>query len=1311
MNRQQTPNRHHVHCLLLPLGLLLALAAAVVPAAEPPLQAVPQAVIRLPLCTTPAVTDGVLAPGEYDDAVVLGGDFTRYASPVSPYPNSPVVYLKRDRERLYIAYDNPLGPGERPKMGGCLPDNPGVCADNAVELYLMPRVKTGALLSFIQFAANARGVVYDTWVTPQIGISDVAGFSIDWRVRSTLTPGHWTTELAPRFADLRIGDTRQGEYFDADFCRDGGFGTSGASGYAAVFSGVQTGTGVRVVFDEKAPIVQWLSFGAFDQNLFNPKLRLRASGTAGSYTVTARVTDATPDAVTLVCKELYAESETLRLAKGGTAEFAPEFALPPQSKGIASYRIVDEKGTVVFFRQLPFTTGNPAIAYAKLESKPLVVKAEMAPSYGRILAAADIIDLPGDKAAVQVEASVWCAGQAEPLATATISKFPFDYGQAILQVSPGTLPAGAYEVRFKAGHRSTGQPLVPEERITLVRTVYEWENNSIGVTDKAFHPWTPMTVTGDKAFCWGREYTFTGLGLPASVLTLQPEPSRGASIADVLAAPVAVVAERAGKALTWHEGTNSVKLVNEVQVDVAGSAAADGLKAEVAGTLELDGFYKLRLKLTPTAPLPLDSLRVEVPLPTAAARLFNHSGEGMRTNKTFADFADCGNGVLWDSKRAAHNALVKGNFVPTTWIGDEDRGIAWMCDSDRGWVTTFDKPCLDVVRKGRTTTFRMHLLNKPGVLAKPIEVTFSLQATPVRPRPKGGSWKKEGWYGWSQFDKPLIWDKCFDEYAAGKGYKWYLTEEAKKTDRWWRYFCFNSDRIAASDPTYGQIVKDFGAEWYVDAPLAFVQNKLHTDFILWAYKQWHDKAGLKGSYHDNTFAVAWPGLINDSGWVDDDGNLRAGYGVMAYREFAKRERAYWLSVGPPPVIKNHTTDAPIVGYLGFADFWMDGENGGYPDLAVPDPDFVDRWYNRTGMANLRISLGRQWGVMPQYLYTWKPDPTQAVLGLFDIDHTYWRMNKVTADFGRAEADCDYIPYWDVRHLTRVTKGGPDVLTATWRRPGRVRVQVSNLSAEDRRVNVTLDLAGLGLPATIVATDEQSGLQADVRGDTIKGLPISRHSYRVLLLAAPGTFPAASAATPPAAAGARLKRLCRTFETVGKDWQPKGSGTWDTWCNTLRLNGKDGSIIALPFVEEKASVQVRIQASGCFWDAGPSLLLSWGKDRYVQLLAGNMCPMPNGPKVQAVAVNGGKPVVPLAIGTEAGVATWVRITLQADTILFLYSSDGQAWTTLQTVPRTGFEGAPERLILGLPSAGANEFHTGTGRGSGMAFFADLATTRE
>jgi hypothetical protein len=647
--------------------------------------------------------------------------------------------------------------------------------------------------------------------------------------------------------------------------------------------------------------------------------------------------------------------------------------------------------------------------------------------------------------------------------------------------------------------------------------------------------------------------------------------------------------------------------------------------------------------------------------------------------------------------------MVTGNFLPTVWIGDDDRGVAWMCDNDRTWVTDLDKACLDVVKQGGETSFRMHLLNKAGVLTKPIEVTFGFQPTPLRPRPPGGSWKKERDYGWSWFDRPLIYDGCFDTNRPNRAAEenpWYRDEQAKKDGKWWRYFCFNSDRIPESDPLYGQIVKDFAPEWYINAPLSFVQNKSHTDFILWAYKQWHDKLGLTGVYHDNTFTVSWPGVINDVGWVDDEGRTRAGYWVMAYREFMKRERVYWLSVTTPPVLKTHITDAPIAGYLGWADWWLDGENGGYPDFTkVANPDFVDRWYNRKGMANLRITLGRQWGTMPQYLYTWGRDATDAVLGLFDL--RYGSVMAVTSqkgkfNFGWNETDSEYIPFWDVRKLAQVTKGGPDVLYAIWKRPGRTRLMVSNLADEDRTVTVKLDMAGLGLPPSAIVTDEQTFEAVPCKDGVVSGLAVNRHNYRLLLIGPPDEF------TPvdPSRGQALLPKKVLfhdTFDSLRDDWQtvisPLAKGMAGSQKENFISVAGNLRILSAPFTfgavyrampVDNVVVQAKIRQGEFVGHPGyqPMLALYWGPNKVVRILTGE-----ENFKTTATGGADGKNTFNKE-GDVSGLINWVKITLRPDEIVFDTSLDGFAWKRLHSQPRAGYEGKPEFVFLGRAKPGAN-----------------------
>jgi len=1276
-------------------------------------------VITLPLSKAVPAVDGTLAAGEYGDAVVLGGSFKGWG--VSPRPQSPTVWLKRTADRLFIALDNPLKEGERPSMRGAVPDNPGIALNNAIELFFLPHLPPGELLQYMQFIGNARGCVYDAISRPQVGVTYVAEFNRPWLYRNRVVPGHWFAEISCTFADINVSGTANGEWFDFDVGRDGGTGPKGVHSYAMAYHLIQTGMGVRVVFDDEAPAAQWLSFGDFEQARFNPHLRLVGQGRADTLTVEFVVTGA-EKAADGAYPGIFRETRQVALAADGAVDVQFDRPLDPKSKGIAHYRISDKDGKVLFLRELPFTTNNEAPPlYPQAVAQPLVVTARTAPSYGRIEVTADIIDYPGDRADAVVDAVVTRDGR--ELGRARLDRFTLDFASGIVEV--GSLAPGECTVLFQILGRGSGKPLGPTAEVKLTRTVYPWEGNQLGISDRVPEPWTPVEVTGgggqggggppagtadapggDKAFkarVWGREYAFSGLALPASILTRQPNPARGPEVTDVLAGPVRVVAEVDGRVQAWEEGRLARTAASDLSVALAGTGHTPSLGAEVTGTLDYDGFYTVTLTLTPKDATAYTSIRVEVPVPSAAARLFHCVGESMRTNKTFADFAESGEGVLWDSKAAACNSLVQGNFLPVAWLGDEDRGIAWQCDNDRTWQTTFDKPCLDVVRQGGETVFRMHLLNAPGVLRAPIHVTFGLQATPVRPRPPGGSWKPEEWYGWGHFDMPLIYHGAFDAYAKGElppNGPWYRTPEARAQNRWWRYGCFNSDRIAETDATYGGIIRDFGAEWYSESVISKYQNRAHQDFELWAWKQWQDQASCDGVYFDNTYPAPCTNVLNGSAWTDEQGRLRPGYGVMGYRDFMKRLRTMLLEFGPAPVLKAHTTDTPIPGYLGFCDFWMDGENGGYPDPTLKDPDFVDRWYNPTGMANLRVSLGQQWGAIPQYLYSWGVEPTHAVLGLFDLVNEYRGMGRAPYhEFGRHEADVRYIPYWAAVPVARVTAGGPDVLVTAWQRPRQARVMLSNLSGDDRAVSVKVDLAALGLSPAAVALDEREGRQLAMEEGEVGGLRIPRHDYTYLIVAEPGVHqplpPDFGHALRPDPA-LWVPALCDDFAALSPDWQPHASvniakathsahgvpsQAFDLFSGHLRI--RTGSYIYAslrrPFGQDSCSVQVKIREpdhahGGGF---GPGLHLYWADGRSVHLAAWEQGP---GHPLHCRGVRENKPVFTKS-GPPPAKISWVRITLKPDAIEFHTSTDATTWELLHAQPRAGFEGAPETLALG------------------------------
>jgi len=614
---------------------------------------------------------------------------------------------------------------------------------------------------------------------------------------------------------------------------------------------------------------------------------------------------------------------------------------------------------------------------------------------------------------------------------------------------PANLPDGEYSVTLQVDAQD--KPL--EARFSRKR--YPWEGNRLGLGEGVPKPWTPVQVAAVKpqesgvsalakdtltVKVWGREYRFAGMGLPVSALTRQPEPLRGRETADILAGPVRVEAVGKHGTLPWTDASCKIASRSERQVAIAGSARSSALNLALSGTLEFDGFYKATVRLTPTKPnVELDQLRIEIPVPDGQALLFNAASDQMRSQKAFLNIEGQPDGELWNSIKAITGgreqvlaAPEKPRDIPVwphAWLGNDDRGIALMVENTRTWKIDRKQPVMDLVRKGGVTTLRLLPLNVPATISEPIEITFSLQATPVRPRPAGGSWKALNWYGWGYFDGPVIAADLEPGAITREGVGPYFpTPEAKKENRWWKYGCLQSFRVSPNDPVYGDMVKATDDEWG-----AGLYTPSHIDFLLWVYEKWHEKESLDGMYYDNTYPQRAGDFGSGIAYLDADGGLQPSYNVFGQRDFLKRLQNYFQSVGPLPVLKAHVTDCPAVGYLGFADFWLDGECGGYPDSAMKAPDFVDRWYNPTGLTNLRITLGRQWGTMPMYLYGFGMDATHAVLGMFDLangcvmgtvsaDASYNTTSGLKYDFGLHQEDCRYRPYWHVSLPVRVRRG-------------------------------------------------------------------------------------------------------------------------------------------------------------------------------------------------------------------------------------------------------------------------------------------------
>ena len=71
-------------------------------------------------------------------------------------------------------------------------------------------------------------------------------------------------------------------------------------------------------------------------------------------------------------------------------------------------------------------------------------------------------------------------------------------------------------------------------------------------------------------------------------------------------------------------------------------------------------------------------------------------------------------------------------FKPFVWLGDEDRGLAWFCESDENWSPADPNRALTIDARDDRVVFCCHLIERPTVLAGPLKYTFGFQATPVK---------------------------------------------------------------------------------------------------------------------------------------------------------------------------------------------------------------------------------------------------------------------------------------------------------------------------------------------------------------------------------------------------------------------------------------------------------------------------------------------------------------------------------------------------------------------------------------------------
>ncbi|MFW5923715.1 MAG: glycoside hydrolase domain-containing protein [Planctomycetota bacterium] len=267
---------------------------------------------------------------------------------------------------------------------------------------------------------------------------------------------------------------------------------------------------------------------------------------------------------------------------------------------------------------------------------------------------------------------------------------------------------------------------------------YEWQGNKLGITDKIYDPFKPVSVEENTVEVVRRRYQLGALGLPAQIEADDQEEET--DYRELLADPVAITVN--GEELSGQDG--SFTTTTKRQAVYEGNANHPAVRVGTRTETEFDGCMRVEMTLEPGEQEdPLKSMTLDIPMRDEMAPLF-HVVKGctpIRNNP--AGSTPEGQGRIWRSAEMKDSRW-PGNFKPYLYLGGPERGLSWFADNEKGWVMDWTRTpsCQTLHRKNGKLILRVHLVQKPTVIKEPRTITFGLMASPAKPMPQ--DWREVG---------------------------------------------------------------------------------------------------------------------------------------------------------------------------------------------------------------------------------------------------------------------------------------------------------------------------------------------------------------------------------------------------------------------------------------------------------------------------------------------------------------------------------------------------------------------------------------
>ena len=1081
------------------------------------------------------VIDGVLSPGEWNDAVSYSGLMKTGGESVQAGGEGSVRFLT-DGKWLCAAW---RVRARNVDIGGGLKADAktrdgAVYSDDEVELV----VEGDNPDRIAHFIFNSIGTVYDS-LNPRTGKRDIGWNCRSLKVASKVLHGWWVIEAALPLAE--IGPCTGKVKVNASRGIPG-MGSMSVTGAGSNIHGEK----ILLEWAQDGIAVQLDGIGEPADGRWLPSLAFTAGAKGRRLKADLMIRDLKGQMGKLGPVRLM-ESKVLSSGELLEAKYLTRSRDPLVFE--ASARDAAD-GRLVFFRRFVAERGG------RTESVPATARFDIGAAEGVVyhypgMGKLRINVYPAPEAPLKI-AAVKIAGRTSELERK---------GGMFTAMVDVPEERGEYRIDFATVDESGGRRLV-KNAWKLVREVFEWEGNSIGEERVIVPPFKPIAVQASKAGFIMRDYELGAAGLPASVKALGRE---------LLAAPVRFEAVIDSREVVF-EGPPAEIADSPDGYDAvfkAGASAA-GVAVAVSGRLEYDGFAWYEARFTGVEGKTVDRLSLIMPIKDREAPLMHIcTVDSIRSNPTGA--VPKGEGVVWDGRglsryTGALDPMFAPQVVPYVWLGAEQRGISWFVNDTCGMRHDPAKSALRIRRVGKVLQLEADFITRPSRLKEGHAVSFGIQATPVKPVdralgrhfqnsvgfcPEGmisrftvagdssgfwNSWARRPWNDdWSLLEANCrqaataaysnglmraftaytnASDRALDEYAKdlpvmhGKTphVKWMRSVRAHSL---MKTLAIKKPSFTSkySDPTLNwkcePAQKAYRSEWvsqrtgYIGAERNFLTPS-YIDYCMFYYEKLA-RSGVKGIYFDDMFPMTCRNP-DTSAKCDDEGVWHGSFGILEMRELVKRTAVMQHTLKlTPRYLQVHMTNCLLVPAFAFATSAVSWEDH-YGEEVFQKRFPLD--YVRAESLGSQVGLeavaldgiyrrGHDFKDWKERHFDFLTRTQQAVLLPLGVKTSMrparpfegvskkelFKILEALARFEVWADDCEFIPAWSENGVP--VAGHPEhVLAGVYRRPGRSLAVFGNQQDKSASFALKVDRQALGLEGELEIFDAETREKLD-----------------------------------------------------------------------------------------------------------------------------------------------------------------------------------------------------------------------------------------